>query len=173
MVAFSLLDASIGVLLALAMLRGIWIGLLREGFSIAALAAGCLSVRYGAGPGGEWLASVSGGQIGAAAAPWIAGTAIAIASVMAVGMIGRFLRRGARAAGLGWADRAGGAALGAAEGAVVAAIVVAVTLFVVGRDHPAVAGARSVAAFDALREAVDESGAQLPDVAAPLRELAN
>jgi uncharacterized membrane protein required for colicin V production len=173
MVEFSLLDASIAVLLLLAVLRGIWIGLLREGFSIVALAAGCMSVRYGAGPGGEWLAALSQGQIGAAAAPWIAGTAIGIASVMAVGMAGGFLRRGARAAGLGWADRAGGAALGAAEGAVVAAIVVAVALLVVGRDHPAVAGARSVAAFDAVREAVDESGVELPAVAAPLGELAN
>ena len=84
MVSFSLLDAIVAAVLALAVLRGLWIGLLREGFSIAALAAGCLAVRAFAVPLGGWLNGATGGQIGAAVAPWIAGTLVGFATAVGV-----------------------------------------------------------------------------------------
>lgn len=167
MIEFSLIDAIVAVVLALAILRGIWIGLLREGFSIAALAAGCLAVRALANPFGGWLNTVTDGQIGTAVAPWIGGTIVGFATVVGVGIAGRFVKSSARAAGLGWADRAGGAALGAAEGSVVAMILVAVAVLAIGRDHPAIREARSVAAYDSLRAALDENRDSLPAVAAP------
>ena len=75
---------------------------------------------------------------------------------------------GARAAGLGWADRLGGGALGALEGAVVTGVLLTVATTLLGRDHDLVRDTHSLAV---LAEVERISGTDLSDVdvAAPPR----
>lgn len=151
-------------ILSLALLRGLLRGLLREAFSIAALAAACVAVRLYYGALADWLMAVSDGRIGEVAAPWLSGLLLAVASIGGVALLGRLLRRGAKAAGLGWADRAGGAVLGTAEGVLIAGVLVASAGALVGRDHPVLAGSRSLAALEELERMASREGP--PDVAA-------
>ena len=164
------IDLIVGSVMIVAVLRGLFIGLIREGFSIAALGAAVLAARYGAEPGAAWLTEVTGGETGPLPPVWMAGTALALAAALGVGTIGYLVRRGARFVGLSWADRLGGGALGAAEGAVVATLIVLGTTIVVGRDDPIVSESRSLAAYDTLRAYVDEGSEALPNVAAPGRD---
>jgi uncharacterized membrane protein required for colicin V production len=159
-----LLDGVVGVVLLVALARGLWIGLIREGFSMGALAAAVLVTRAGLDPASDWLVDVTGGQIGEMAAPWIAGSVLAGATAIGVGFAGRLIRRGFRYAGLSWADRMGGAALGFAEGALVALVLMLGATTLVGRDHPAIADSRALAVYDDVREIVDERRDDLPDV---------
>jgi uncharacterized membrane protein required for colicin V production len=161
------LDGVILAVLLVAVARGIWTGLIRETFSVAALAAALVAARFFTTPAAAWLTETTGGQIGSIAAPWIMGALIAIGSVGVVAIVGRLLRRGAQLAGLSWADRLGGAAIGAAEGALVALVIVLACTWTIGREHPAVADSRSLAAYDEVTKFVDERGVELPDVAAP------
>jgi len=155
----------------IAVLRGVYIGLIRESFSIAALGAAVLAARYATEPMAGWLVDVTGGEIGQGLAPWISGAMIAMATVVGVSLLGRMIRRGARFAGLGWADRLGGAALGAAEGILVAILIVLGATLVMGRQHPAVAPSKSLRAFDEVQSFVasnrDRIPNSLPSVAAP------
>jgi membrane protein required for colicin V production len=160
-------DLAVAVILGIALLRGLFLGLVREAFSIAALAAACVVVRSYAEPAGDRLVDLSGGQIGPAVAPWLAGAVLGVASIAAVAIVGRMVQRGARAAGLGWADRAGGAVLGAAEGALVAGVLLLVAVGVLGRDHPLIAGSRSIAALEQLERYAGEGDLREIDVAAP------
>jgi membrane protein required for colicin V production len=116
---------------------------------------------------------VTGGEIGAGAAPFITGAVILVATIGLVGFLGRYLKRGAKAVGLGWADRIGGGALGFAEGALVATLLVSGATLVFGRDHESIEQSRSVEAVEKLQEYVSTNYGdeldQLPDVAAPLR----
>ena len=164
---FSLLDGVVLMVLMFTATRGFMIGLIRESFSIAALAGACVAVSWFRLPAAEWLEQVTQGEIGAGAAPWIAGAGLAIATVMIVGFTGRWVRRGARAAGLGWADRIGGTALGAAEGALVIALIVTAASWLLGRDHPAIADSRTIVTYDEVQRLVQSYEAKLPNVAAP------
>ena len=112
---------------------------------------------------------MTSGEIGSGAAPWIAGAALAIASAAVIAIAGRFLRRGVRAMGLGWADRLGGTALGAAEGALVAALLVLGATWWFPHTHPVVTESRSVVAYQEVQAYVRDHAKNLPDVAAPLR----
>ncbi|MFP8876670.1 MAG: CvpA family protein, partial [Myxococcota bacterium] len=114
MQGISYLDGVAGLILAVALLRGIWLGLIREAFSIAALGAAVAAVVWGLRPVEGWL--LEQGDLGMWA-PWLAGLLLVVGAVASVVILGRLLRRGVHAAGLGWADRAGGALLGALEGA--------------------------------------------------------
>jgi len=105
------LDGIVLAILIIAMARGVFIGLVREGFSIAALAAAVLAARYGTDFAGPWLHSLAPSRLNPEVAYWIAGSLIAIATVLVVALAGRILRKGVRFVGLGWADRVGGAAL--------------------------------------------------------------
>ena len=169
MEVFSPLDGLVLVIVLVALARGFFIGLIREGFSIAALAGACLSVRYFTVPLAEWLTRTTNGEIGSGAAPWVAGAALAIASAAVIAIAGRVLRRGVRAVGLGWADRLGGTALGAAEGALVAALLVLGATWWFGNTHPIVEESRSVVAYQEIQTYVRDRAESLPDVAAPLR----
>jgi uncharacterized membrane protein required for colicin V production len=100
-------------------------------------------------------------------APWLSGAFLSVCTIALVAMVGRAVRRGAQAAGLGWADRAGGAVLGLTEGALVAALLLVVAISVVGRDHQFVKSSRSLEAFDQIADLADDRG--LPAVAAPPR----
>lgn len=162
--SFSTLDAAIAAIMALGAARGLFVGMIREGFSIAAIGAAVLGARYGGAPVGAWLDKATAGEIGGGAGMWIGGIACAVFAGILVGTLGRYLRRGARIVGLGMADRIGGAAVGAAEGALVAAVVIVGATWAFGREHPAVYGSYSVAVFDEMRTAV-ETG-ELPDLPA-------
>jgi membrane protein required for colicin V production len=154
-------------ILAIAVIRGLFRGLIGEAFSLGALAAACLAVRFGAGPSAAWLVDATGGEIGQSAAPWITGAAIGVFTIAAVAWFGRLLKRGASAAGLGWADRLGGGALGAAEGALAVALVLVAATWFLGRDHPALEGSRSMETFAQVQAAVGDrapSAAGLPDL---------
>ena len=151
-------------LLAAAALRGLWIGAIREAFSLAALASAFLAVRLGTVPLAErisdWL------PVGLSAF-WLrlaCGAALASFAVLAVGLLGRILRRGARAAGLGLVDRLLGAALGAAEGALVVGLLLALAVSLLGPDHASLRKTRALAALEAAERVARPD---LPDVAAP------
>ncbi len=162
-------DGAVLAVLLVAVARGLYIGLIREGFSIAALGAAVLATRYGTAPAADWLQRTTGGEIGPAAAPWLMGAAIAIGTVGLFSLAAKLMRRGARFAGLDWADRLGGAALGAAEGALVSMLIVLASTWLIGRDHPVVASSRSLEAYDVVRSFVDDHADELPSVAAPGR----
>jgi len=167
------LDGTVLFVMLVAIARGGYIGLIRESFSIAAVGASCIALRFGNGPASKALENVSGGEIGAGVAPFITGAVILVSTIALIGILGRQLKRGARAVGLGWADRLGGSALGTAEGALIATLVVIGATLVFGREHTWVENSRSVEAVDALREYVfmnyDEELESIPDVAAPFQ----
>jgi membrane protein required for colicin V production len=158
------LDAVVLAIIGVAVVRGLLRGLLREVFSIAALGGACLAVRYGTPLVSTRIGEWSGDALGSVAATWIAGVVLACAAIGLVTVLGRVARRGARAAGLGWADRVGGGALGAAEGALVAALLL-VGVTWLAPAHPLVAGSRSVVALQELQLAV-RGDAERADVAA-------
>lgn len=160
------IDGAVIAILILAAARGLARGVIREVFSIASLAAAVLAVRLFTDPFAAWLEAGTHGRIGAAAAPWLAGALLAVGSIAAVATAGRVLRRGARAAGLGFADRIAGGAVGAAEGALVVALLLLGTTWWVGADHPVLTASRSYRAFENLQALVSDRVA-VPDVAAP------
>jgi membrane protein required for colicin V production len=163
------LDAVCLALLLLAGLRGVWIGLVREAFSLAALLAALAAVRLWTAPVARWLELEAGPLgVGPVAAPWLAGALLAGGVIVLVAILGRVVRRGVQAAGLGLADRLAGGGLGAAEGAVAAGLLLLVLVAALGADHPALAGSRSL---ELLERAQRMAGAAPPvrDVAAPPR----
>jgi membrane protein required for colicin V production len=149
----------------LAIVRGVWIGLIREGLSLAAIGLCTTVTRLGIGPLSEQLTSLTSGELTGRTAVWIAGVLLVVATIVVCGMIARVLKRGIQFAGLGWADRVGGGALGMAEGTIIAAVLVMIAVWLVGPDHPATEGARSVELVEEL-QAARENG-DLPAVAAP------
>lgn len=164
------MDLLVAVLLALAMLRGLLLGLIRETFSIAALAGAVVAVRLLADPLARWLALELELSWSPFALRVTAGLLLVVGVVACVSLAGRLLRRGVRAAGLGWADRLGGGVLGTAEGLLVAGLLVWLATTLVGRDHAVFEDSRALAALDQARRAAQDP-AQHPevDVAAPPR----
>ena len=158
------LDGIVLTVIVAALARGLFIGLVREGFSMVALAAAVLITRATAPTAGSWLNEQTGGQIGELAAPWLAGFVIALTTAALAGLVGRLARKGVRLAGLSWFDRVGGGALGPAEGTLVSVLVVLGAVWIVGRDHPGVAESRSLAAYDAVQAAVMERADELPEM---------
>jgi hypothetical protein len=61
--------------LSIAVLRGLFLGLIREAFSLAAIGAACVAVRWFAAPAAAELDAATGGRVGELAAPWIAAAA--------------------------------------------------------------------------------------------------
>ena len=151
---------------AIAVVRGIFIGLIREGFSIAALGGGLLAMRYGIEPVASVIRHVAGG-VGETASHWIAGAAIGIAVVAVIGVVGKKLRQGAQAVGLAWADRIAGGVIGAVEGTLVAAVLVVGATWVAGADSPIITESRSVEFLEELQTYLAEHRDELPAVAAP------
>lgn len=153
-------------LLALALLRGLLIGMVREAFSVAALAAACVAVRFGTAPLAAWLLENALPGLGALGAQILAGAAVGLGAALGVGISGRFVRRGVHAAGLGLPDRLGGAAIGTAEGALVVGAMLLVAIALIGRDHPLLARSRTLAVLERA-ERLARGGAAPADVAAP------
>lgn len=159
-----LLDWIALTLVALACVRGLWIGLIREGLSLATIGFATIATRLYVSPASEWLSARTAGELTGRTSLWIAGVLIVVGTIVVLAIVGRVLRRGAEAAGLGWADRIGGGALGVAEGAIVASILVVIALWIVGPDHASIRGAQSVEIVQKLRT-LRETG-ELPSVAA-------
>jgi membrane protein required for colicin V production len=159
-------DLIAGAILALAILRGLFLGLIRELSSVASLVAACFVVRAYTPELAAWMARRWEGSLPEEIAPWLAGAALAAGTLAAGAVLGRLLRRGARLAWLGMPDRVGGALLGAAEGVLVCAIGLLALGALIGRDHRLLAGSRSVAALERL-EQIAAGVAPDVDVAAP------
>ena len=160
-----LIDVIALAIVGLACLRGIWIGLIREGLSLATVGLATIVTRLYVDPLAVWLSEKTAGELTGRTALWIAGVLIVVATIAVLAIVGRLLQRGAEAAGLGWADRMGGGALGVAEGGIVASILVVIALWIVGPDHAATREARSVEIVAKLRS-LRERG-ELPSVASP------
>jgi len=165
--SLTLLDGIVLIVLLLGVLRGVFIGLVRECFSIAGLGAAVLAVRFGIESVAASLLELSQGVIGPSLAPWFAGALLAIGAIALTTLVSRVVQRGVRAAGLSWLDRTGGAALGAAEGMLVGMLIVLGITAVIGRQHPAVGNSHSLAIYDAARVYLGERVDELPSVAAP------
>jgi membrane protein required for colicin V production len=162
------LDIAAVAIIAAATLRGLFIGLIREGFSLASLGGAYMAVQLFTPPTADWLQEVSNGDIGVGIAPWVAGAGLAIGTVLVIVIIGRGLQRTLHAAGLSWADRAAGSLLGAAEGVLVAGILLVLGTEVLGRDHAAFSQTASLAALEEFERVSEESEINI-DVAAPPR----
>jgi uncharacterized membrane protein required for colicin V production len=162
-------DILMATILAIAVLRGFFLGLIREAFSIAAIGGACVAVKLFVRPVADWLHATSNGQIGEMIAPWLAGAVLAVGTIAAVAIAGRLVRRGARLAGLSWADRVGGLVLGGAEGALAAGILLVIATSLLGRGHPALAHTRSLATLEQLEQLAQEQSPLRIDVAAPPR----
>jgi membrane protein required for colicin V production len=162
------LDIAAVAIIAAATLRGMFIGLIREGFSLASLAGAYMAVQIFTPAAAEWLQEASGGDIGAGIAPWVAGAGLALGTVIVIVIVGRGLQRTLHAAGLSWADRFGGSLIGAAEGVLVAGILLVLGSEVLGRDHAAISQTASLAALEEFERLSEESPIDI-DVAAPPR----
>ena len=148
------LDTVAAAVLALAALRGLWIGGVREAFSLAGLAAAILVARAWHEPVGGWLEANGPDAMTPLAAELLAALALAVGTLVAAGLIGRLLRRTLRSAGLGLFDRLAGGLLGAAEGAVVVAALALGLAALLGRDDSALADTRTLAALEATERAL-------------------
>ena len=163
-----LIDMVAATVVFAAMVRGIWIGLVREGLSLAAIGLCTIVTRLFLDPVAIRLTEWTSGELVGKTATWIAGVLLVMATILACGIVGRLMKKGVQFAGLGWADRAGGGALGLAEGTLLAAVIVMIAVWLVGPDHPTTSGARSVAIVDEWRSAyLGELEGELPKVASP------
>ena len=166
-----LMDMIAGTVVFAAIIRGLWIGLVREGLSLAAIGLCTIVTRLFIDPVTIQLTELTSGEITGKTAVWIAGVLLVMATILACGLAAQLIKRGVQFAGLGWADRAGGAALGLAEGAIVAAVLVLIALWLVGPDHPATEGAQSVEIVEEWRGAqgggLEDLEDRLPSVASP------
>ena len=149
------LDIAVVAVMLLAISRGVFIGMIRESFSVAAVGAVVLGAVYGGGPAGIWLHNATAGELGGTAAKVLGSAGAGILAGIVVGTAGRYIRRGARLVGLGMLDRAGGAVMGAAEGALVVAIMLAGASRMFGPEHPAVFNAYSVAVLHEVQTAIE------------------
>ena len=161
----STLDSIVLAVLGIAIVRGFWIGLIREGFSIAALGGGLLAIRYGIEPLAGVIERASGGDLGATASAWIAGVVIGLGTVAVLGTLGKVVRQGARSAGLGWADRIAGGFIGAAEGALAAAVILVIATWAAGPNSALVEKSKSIEVLDSLQQYLAEHRDELPAVA--------
>lgn len=148
------IDVAIFAVMLLASVRGFFVGMIREGFSVAAIGAVVLGAVYGAGPAGIWLDNATAGEIGGSAAKVVGGIVAGVMSGVVVGTAGRYLRRGARIVGLGMVDRIGGSVVGSAEGALVAVLILSAATRMFGPEHPAVFNSYSVALVEEMKFAL-------------------
>jgi len=152
-------DAIAGAVLLLALLRGLWIGAVREAFSLAGLAAAAWVVRAWRVPAGAWLEQHGPFEMTGLAARLIAALGLGAGTLLAVTLLSRLAHRGVREAGLRLADRLAGALLGALEGAIVVAALVFGLALLLGRDDEALAGTKSLAAYEWVEATLGVSSA--------------
>lgn len=163
-----LIDMLAATIVFVALIRGIWIGLVREGLSLAAIGLCTIVTRLFLDPLSLQLTEWTGGELVGKTATWIAGVLLVVATILACGAIARLMKKGVQFAGLGWADRVGGGALGVAEGTLISAVLVMIAIWLVGPDHPTTDGARSVALVEEWRSThLEGLEGELPNVASP------
>ncbi len=167
MVGFESIDIIVGTIIGIACLRGFLLGLIREAFSLASLGAAYMAVRAFVSPVAEWVGEISEGRISEALAPWLAGALLVLVTIGVVTTIGRIVRRGARAVGLGFVDRMGGGLLGVTEGVLVVAVLIMLVGDRIGRDHPAIAETRTLAVLEHMELLAREAPPAEFDVASP------
>lgn len=158
------LDLVVATVIAVAALRGLLLGLVREAFSLAALATAVISIRFLTVPAADALKPLFGERVPAMALKVGSAILVALVGVLLVALLGRLVRRGVQAAGLGFVDRIAGAGLGAAEGMLVVSLGLAVLSAAIGRDHPALTASHAYAYFDRAQRAIAGERAA-PDVA--------
>ncbi|HXV37467.1 MAG TPA: CvpA family protein [Myxococcota bacterium] len=167
MAEFESLDIIVGTIIGIACLRGFFLGLIREAFSLASLGVAYIAVRAFVRPVADWVRELADGRVSDALAPWLAGALIVLVAIGVVTTIGRIVRRGARAVGLGFVDRLGGALLGSTEGVLVVALLAMLVGGWIGRDHPAIANTRTLAAIEYMEGLAREAPPAEVDVASP------
>jgi membrane protein required for colicin V production len=160
------IDVAALAVLGLAALRGLALGLVRESFSLGSIGIAYIAVMLYSDRLADWIERETGGEVGSLVAPWVAGAAMVVAGIAAAVILGRLAKRGARLAGLGWIDRAGGVVLGSAEGLLVVGILLSIAATVLGREHPVIASSRSLVAFERFQHVALANEWSLPDVAA-------
>jgi membrane protein required for colicin V production len=144
-----MIDLAVVAVLALAVLRGLWIGMVREAFSLAALATAVIAFRSLREPvAAEIAARTQWDPLIATAA---AGGVVVVAAILFVTIVGAIVRRLVGVAGLSALDRLGGAAVGAAEGLLLVALALFGATEVLGPRDPFFEGSRAVATFQAWR----------------------
>lgn len=157
MAAFDVLALAI---LSLAALRGLLIGMIREAFSLLSLGGAIIAVRLFTDPLALWLRTEGHVELGNFPLRVVSAVLLIVVVVGAMMITGKAVRRGVRAAGLGWADRVGGGMLGTAEGLLIVGLILAGALATLGRDSTVLSESRTLAFFDEAR------GAATADVAA-------
>jgi len=163
------LDVVALAVVAVAVARGTIRGVVREAFSLGAIAVAFIVARFATAPLAAWLVESAPMALPPWAATSLAGIAVVGGSLIGVGLLGRTLRTGVHAAGLGLFDRLAGALLGAGEGALVVAVGVALAAAAVGPDHAALRQTKTLAAYDAAMDLLGRD--RLADVAAPPMEV--
>jgi len=148
-------------ILTLAAARGLLIGMIREAFSLLALGGAIVAVRLFTDPLGAWLRAEAGVAWGDLTLRVASAVLLIVGVVGAVVITGKIVRRGVRAAGLGWADRLGGGLLGTAEGLLVVGLILAGAVAALGRDHTAIAESRTLALFDEARRTTQPAPANV------------
>ncbi len=108
------LDIVLLVAIALATVAGLGIGIIRAALSLAGLIFGIVLAGHYYIPFSQVLDAVLQSDV----AKVVAFAIIFIAVMVAAAFLAMFLRRGASAIKLGWADRLGGAVFGLAMGAI-------------------------------------------------------
>jgi len=161
------IDIIAASLLALACLRGLFIGLTREVFSIAAIAAATLAVRFLLEPAREIVLETTPVELPGVLSSWLAGGILVVVCMLGTTLLGRLFQRGVQAAGLGTADRLGGAALGLAEGGLVVALGVAISLATLGNDSKLLEQSRTLAYYKKAQVIVQPRLERAIDVASP------
>lgn len=131
--------------LGLAVVRGLWIGVVREAFSLAALAAAVFAFRALRGPVAEEIAMRT--QWDSLVAAAAAGGVVVIAALVFVTAVGLVVRRIVRGAGLSTVDRLGGGVVGFVEGALLVGLALFGATEVLGPKDPLLAGSRAVVMF--------------------------
>lgn len=159
------MDFVVIAILGIAMVRGLFRGMVREALSVGALVGACFAVVHLSEPAAAWIVHLTDGEIGPSIAPWVAGIAVVIATLFGAALVARMARGGARAVGLGWVDHAGGAVLGLAEGVLVSAILVQVASSSLGPSHPFLEDSLTVTAMQQIERVAEDE--HLLDVAAP------
>ncbi|HYB12939.1 MAG TPA: CvpA family protein [Myxococcota bacterium] len=161
------LDLVVATVVAVAALRGLLLGVVREAFSLGALAAAVLSIRFLTGPTADALKPLFGEHMPLLALKVTSAILVAVAGVAAVALVGRLVRGGVKAAGLGLIDRIAGAGLGAAEGLLVVSLGLLVLSAAIGHDHPALTTSQAYAYFDRAQRAIAGEPPPHPDVSGP------
>jgi membrane protein required for colicin V production len=164
---FESVDIIVGTIIGIACLRGFFLGLIREAFSLASLGAAYMAVQAFVSPVSKWIGEIAEGRISEPLAPWVAGALLVLVTIGVVTTIGRIVRRGIRAVGLGFVDRVGGGLIGATEGVLVVVILIMLIGDRLGRDHPAIAETRTLAVLEHMELLAQEEPPVEANVASP------